>query len=161
MFWATMCPSSGEPTVSMRHWYFSHCMGGCLVCRPDSHLFIHLADCLTIGPKPLPNRALHIVRSRASSFSCEYPVLSLRSSNSSLRPLPRLPVTSIPPFIFPSITCCRRQFLHKMWPIKLAFLVLISCRIFLCARMTSKFVKHSTFLLRNEGVLLRYKESRA
>ena len=24
-------------TVSMRHWYFSLCMGGCLVCRPDSH----------------------------------------------------------------------------------------------------------------------------
>ena len=31
-------------------------------------LFIHLAVCLTTGPKPLPKRALHIVRSRASSF---------------------------------------------------------------------------------------------
>jgi len=31
-------PSSGELTVSMRHWYFSLCVGGCLVCRPDSHL---------------------------------------------------------------------------------------------------------------------------
>jgi len=29
MFRATMCPSSGELTVSMRHWYFSLCMGGC------------------------------------------------------------------------------------------------------------------------------------
>ena len=28
MFWATMCPSSGELTVSMRHWYVSLCMGG-------------------------------------------------------------------------------------------------------------------------------------
>ena len=38
MFRATMCPSSGELTVSMQHWYFSLCMGGCLVCcsRPDS-----------------------------------------------------------------------------------------------------------------------------
>ena len=27
-----MCPSSGELTVSMRHWYFSLCTGGCLVC---------------------------------------------------------------------------------------------------------------------------------
>jgi len=27
-----MCPSSGELTVSMRHWYFSLCMGGSLVC---------------------------------------------------------------------------------------------------------------------------------
>ena len=37
MYQATMCPSSGELTVSMRLWYFSLCMGGCLVCcsRPD------------------------------------------------------------------------------------------------------------------------------
>ena len=85
------------------------------------------------GPKPLPNRALHTVRSGASSLKCEYPVLSLRSSSSFLGLLPRLPVTSIPPFIFPSITCCRRQFLRKMWPIQLAFRFLISCRIFLCS----------------------------
>jgi hypothetical protein len=32
------------------------------------YLFIHLVVCLTTGPKPLPKRALHIVRSRASSF---------------------------------------------------------------------------------------------
>ena len=32
MFRANMCPSSGEFTVSMRHWYFSLCVGGCLVC---------------------------------------------------------------------------------------------------------------------------------
>jgi len=32
MFRATMCPSSGELTVSMRHWYFSPCMVDCLVC---------------------------------------------------------------------------------------------------------------------------------
>jgi len=32
MFRATMCPSSGEFTVSMQYWYFSLCMGGCLVC---------------------------------------------------------------------------------------------------------------------------------
>jgi hypothetical protein len=77
------------------------------------NLFIHLAVCLTTGPKPLSKRALHIVRSRASSFKCEYPLLSLRSSNSFVRPLPCLPVTSIPPCIFPSITRCRRQFLRK------------------------------------------------
>ena len=38
----------------------------------DRHIhiysFIHLAVCLTTGPKPLPKRAVHIVRSRASSF---------------------------------------------------------------------------------------------
>jgi len=44
MFRATMCPSSGELTVSVRHWYFLLCMGGCLVCRPDSHPYnsVHL-----------------------------------------------------------------------------------------------------------------------
>ena len=84
-------------------------------------IFIHLAVCLTTGPKPLPKPALHTVRSRASSFKWQYPLLSLRSSSSFLRLLPRLPVTSIPPFIFPSTTRCRRQFLRKMWPIQLAF----------------------------------------
>jgi len=87
---------------------------------------------LTTGPK----RAFHIVRSRASSFKWKYPLLSLRSSSSFLRLLPRLPVTSIsplPPFRFPSITRCRREFLRKMWPIQLAIRLLISCRIFLCS----------------------------
>ena len=109
--------------------------------------FIH---CLTTGPKPLPKPALHIVRSRASSFKWEYPLLSLRSSNSFLRLLPCLPVTSIPPFIFPSITRCRWQFLRKMWPIQLAFHLLISCRIFLCSltlNNTSSFLKWSVQLI--------------
>jgi len=92
-------------------------------------IFIHLVVCLTTGPKP----ALHIVRSRASYFKWEYPLLSLKSSSSFLRFLPLLPVTSIPPFIFPSITCFGRQFLRTMWPIQLAFRFLISCRIFLCS----------------------------
>jgi hypothetical protein len=83
--------------------------------------FIHPVVCLTTGPKPLPKRAVHIVRSRVSSFKWEYPFLSLRSSSSFLRLLRRLPVTSISPFIFPSITCCRRKFLRKMWPIQFAF----------------------------------------
>ena len=95
--------------------------------------FIHLVVCLTTGPKPLPKRTLHIVRSRASSFKWEYPLLSLRSSNSFLRLLPCLPVTSIPPCIFLSITRCRRQFLSKMWPIQFAFRLRISCKIFLCS----------------------------
>jgi len=112
--------------------------------------FIHSAVCLTTGPKPLPNRALHTVQSRASSFNCEYPLLSLRSSSSFLRLLPHLPVTSIRPFIFPSITRCRRQFLRKMWPIQLAFHFLISCRIFLCSLThsnTSSFLTWSVQLI--------------
>ena len=79
--------------------------------------------CQTTGPKPLPKRFLHIVRSRASSFNWQYPLLSLRSSSTFLRLLPRLLVISICLFIFPSITCRRRQFLRKMWPIQLAYRV--------------------------------------
>jgi hypothetical protein len=71
------------------------------------------------------SNSLHIVRSRASSLRCEYPLLSLRSSSSFLRLLPSFPSTYIPPFIFPSITCRLKQFLHKMWPIQLAFRFLI------------------------------------
>ena len=84
-------------------------------------MFIHSVFCLTTGPKPPPKRFLHIVRSRASSFKWEYSFLSLRSSSSILRLLPRLLATSISPFIFPSITCFRRQFLRKMQPIQSAF----------------------------------------
>ena len=120
----------------------------CGICNVSSKLdtkltFINLVVCITTGPKHLPKRALHIVRSRASSFKWEYPLLSLRSSNSFLRLLPRLPVTYIPPFIFPSITRCRRQFLCKMWPIQLAFRLLISYRIFLCSLTLSN---NSSFL---------------
>jgi len=74
---------------------------------------IHSFSNLTTGPKPPPKRCLHIVRSRASSFKWEYPLLSLGSSSSFSRLLPRLLATSISPFIFPSITCFRRQFLRK------------------------------------------------
>jgi hypothetical protein len=96
------------------------------ILRPEG-LFIHLVVCLTTGPKSLPKQALRIVRSRASSFKWEYPLLSLRSSNSFLRLLPCLPVTFIPPCVFPSITRCKRQFLRKMWPIQFAFNLRISC----------------------------------
>jgi hypothetical protein len=45
---------------------------------------IHSVFCLTTGPKPPPKRFLHILRSRASSFIWEHPLLSLRSTSSSL-----------------------------------------------------------------------------
>ena len=66
----------------------------------------------------------------------------LRSSNSFLRLLPCLPVTSIPPCIFPSVTRCRRQFLRKMWLIQLAFRLRISCRIFRCSLTLSNHFSH-------------------
>ena len=112
--------------------------------------FVHSAFCLTTGPKPPLKRFLHIVRSRAPSFKWEYPLLSVRKSSSFLRLLPRLLVTSISPFIFPSITCFRRQFLRKMWPTHLAFRFLISCTIFLCSLTqsnTSSFLTWSVQLI--------------
>ena len=87
-------------------------------------ILIHSVFCLTTGPKPPLKRFLHIVRSRASSFKWEYPLLSLRSSSSFSRLL-HLLVTSISPFIFPSITWLRRQFLRKMWPIQLSFRLIL------------------------------------
>ena len=59
---------------------------------------------------PPPKRFLHIVWFKASSFRWQYPLPSLRSSSNFLCLLPLL-VTSISPFIFPSITCHIRQFL--------------------------------------------------
>ena len=114
-------------------------------CASLAGSFIHLVVCLMTGPKPLPKRAFHLVRSRASSFKWEYPLLSLRSSSSFLCLLSHLPVTSIPPFIFPSITCFSRQFLRKMWPILLAFHLRISCRVFLCCLTLSNTSSFLTF----------------
>ena len=104
-----------------------------MLLRSTLRFIYSIVVCLTTGPKPLQKQALHIVRSRASSFKWEYPLLPLRLSHSFLSLLPCLPVTSIPPFIFPSITRCRRQFLRKMWPMQFAFRLRISCRIFLCS----------------------------
>jgi hypothetical protein len=89
---------------------------------PMESLFTHSVFCLTTGPAPLPKRFLHIVRSRASYFKWEYPLLSLRSSSDFLRLPPCLLVTSISPFIFPSITCFKdklRQHPDQLIPILL------------------------------------------
>jgi len=121
-------------------------------------IFIHLVVCLTTGPKPLRKRAVHIVRSRASSFKWEYPLLSLMSSNSFVRLLNCLPVTSVPPLplcIFPSITSCRRQFLRKMWPIQFAFHLRVSCRIFLCSLTLSNT---STQAKKNKSVSTAFRQ---
>jgi hypothetical protein len=39
-----------------------------IACILFCKLFINFVVCLTTGPKPLPKRALHIVRSRACAF---------------------------------------------------------------------------------------------
>jgi hypothetical protein len=90
----------------------SNCLGlDCLASQlqPVSSTFtIQLftpRGCLTTGPQPLP----HTSRSGASTINLHYPVVSLRSSSSCLRLLPRLLVTLTLPSIFPLITCFRRQ----------------------------------------------------
>jgi len=69
----------------------------------------------------------HRVQFSASSFNFHYRPVSLPSFTSCLRLFPRVPVTSILPYIFPSIECFRRWFLRKTWPIQLAFLLFIVC----------------------------------
>ena len=74
---------------------------------------------------------LHWLWSSDPAFNFQDPLISLTSSSKCLRLLTHLPVTSIPPSDFSSITCFRRQFLCKMWPTQLAFLLFNVCQIFL------------------------------
>ena len=70
----------------------------------------------------------HRVWSSAASFNFQCSLVSLTSSSSCLYLLLRLPITSVLPSMVPSIMCFRRQFLHKMWPIQLAFLHFVVCK---------------------------------
>jgi hypothetical protein len=90
-----------------------------------SDIFIHSVVPLMTGPQPLPKPVLHTVWSSASSFSFLYTLLSWVYSSSCLH---LLPVTSNLPSVVPSVTCFRRQFLYKMWPIQLAFLIFTTIR---------------------------------
>jgi hypothetical protein len=93
---------------------------------------IHSVVCLTTGPHSLLQQLLCSVRSSAPSFNFQDLLFALSSHSSCLRLLlSRLPLTSILPSTFPSITCFRRQLLRKMWPIPLLFLPFTVFRIFL------------------------------
>ena len=118
--------------------------------RNMSQSVIRSVGCLTTGPQPRVEPLLHTVRSSAFSSNLQYPHFSLRSSSSCLPLLPRLPITSTLPSIFPSIPCFRRQFLRDMWPIQLAFLLFIVCSIFLSSLSlcnTSSFLTRSVQLI--------------
>ena len=111
--------------------------------------YIHFVVCLMTAPWPLPRWDLHRMRSSASSFSFQHPHISLRSSSSCLHLHFSLHVTFVLPF-FPSVTCSRRQFLRKMWPIQLAFLPFIVRRIFLSSLFicnTSSYLTWSVKLI--------------
>ena len=79
------------------------------------HVFIHSFSSLSYDRSKASSKASS-PHSAIQTFLLQMRVfcLSLRSSNSFLRLLPCLPLTSIPPCIFPSVTRCRRQFLRKM-----------------------------------------------
>jgi hypothetical protein len=95
-------------------------------------IHIHSLFCLTTGPKTHRERSI----ASSSNFHC---VFSLRLSSSCLRNLPSLPVTFTLPPIYPSVTCFIRQFLCKMWPIQLAFLLFIECRLLFSFLMLLSF----------------------
>ena len=63
-------------------------------------------------------------------FSFQYPVFFLRPSSSCLCLLPHLPIISILSSLSPLITCFRKQFLCRMWPIQLASLDFNVCRLY-------------------------------
>jgi hypothetical protein len=108
----------------------------------------------TTGPQHLPKRFFHLMRSRASSFKSEYPLLSPRSSSSFLRLLPRLLVTSIRPFIFPSITSFRRQFLYKIYVTK--FLDGFLSPPYLRTMMQQMYVSRYSYMCGTQPVVFYY-----
>lgn len=78
-------------------------------------------------------RDFRTVWSSFSSFNFTYSLFSWKSSSKLLGLLPPLPVTFILPSIFPSITCCRWQFLcrwnQSSYP---SFILLfVECRLLL------------------------------
>jgi hypothetical protein len=113
----------------------------CLFISLFIHSFIILSYDKSIASC---KRFLHTVRSSASSFNYQHPLVSLRSSSSCLRLHPCLPFTSIVPSICPSITCFRRQFLCKIWPI----IGLFSVYFIKGFRLLLDCMQHPSFLIK-------------
>ena len=107
------------------------------------------------------SRASHTVQSSAASFNFQRPLFSLWPSCGCLRFLPRLPVTYILPSFLPPITCFRRQFLRKMWPIHLSihtynvYRILLSS-LTLCNTSSSVQLIFSLFLQHHISKLSKY-----
>jgi hypothetical protein len=93
--------------------------------------FIRSVVCPATGPWTLPKTVLHRLRAGASSFNFRYPLVFISSSSGCLCLPSRLLVTSNFPPLSHSLTCFRRQFLRKMWPLLLDFLLFIIYLIYL------------------------------
>jgi hypothetical protein len=104
----------------------------------------------------VPQRLLHRGQCSNYSLNFQYPLISLRPSSSCLRLLPYLPITAILPSTFLSITCFRRQFLRKMWPVQSAFLLFTKTLITnkCTKRVLSSIVTHS-YMFRPCWVIFR------
>jgi len=89
-------------------------------------IIIIITQSVSRRPQPLPKRVFQRLQSRASAFKFRYLLFSLKSFSSCLRLLPPLPSS----FISPSVACFRRQFLRKMWRVRLAFLHFILWSMF-------------------------------
>jgi len=93
-----------------------------------SYSFVHFVVYLMKSPQPLPKRVLHSVRSSAYSFYFYYPLIFWSAASSCLCLLPHLPIIFFH-LSFNNVLC--KTVLRKIWPIQLAFLLCIVCRIFL------------------------------
>ena len=109
------------------------------------HSFIHSS--IPLRQSIASSKAnFHRVQSSASPFNFQYPSLSLTVSTSCLLLFLRLPMTFIIPSIFSWLTCFRRQYVCKIWPIQLAFLLFVLCRIFLSSLPPYFFIFHTVGL---------------
>ena len=125
--------------ASNRNWYCSH--NKYSLPSPSAPPPPPPPHTVTTAPYPVEERISLRTWSSVSSFNFQNPLISLRLSSSCSHLLPRLPV----PYIFPSIMCFRRQFLHNIRPIQLAFLHFTVCRIFLSSydSMSHFFISHT------------------
>ena len=140
------CGYSHKPSVSVNGLEFCWLLEGPEACQGLCAMLIHYVFCLATGPWPFPKWVLHRVRPLSLYFNFQHPQVLLMPSGSCLYLLPRLPATSIFPSILPSITCFRRQFLRKMWPIQLVFLFLIVRRIFFSSLTLCIIIISITFM---------------
>ena len=111
-------------------------------------LFIHSAVCLTRSHELFPKRILHWVQSGASASSIlTFPYRHIVAAYIFFLVFFITPILSS---AFLSIMSFKRQFLRKMWPTQITFLLFIVCRTFLPSltqRNTLSFLTRSVQLI--------------